>query len=181
MNRRVLLFIPLILFVGLFILFNWGMDQDLTQLELARKDKPVPAFRLPDLIDPAVMHTEQELKGKVTLLNVWATWCPTCRVEHPYLLRIRETGLVRLVGLDYKDDRGAALKWLRDLGDPYDLHLFDEEGRFGLDLGVYGAPETYLIDAQGIVRYRHVGAVDDKVWQTILLPKVRQYSQENGS
>ncbi|RMF13033.1 MAG: DsbE family thiol:disulfide interchange protein [Gammaproteobacteria bacterium] len=178
MNRRVLLFIPFVIFVGLFFLFNWGMDQDPTKLELARKDQPVPAFVLPDLHDPSKTLNQEIFKGKVSLLNVWATWCPTCRAEHPYLVRIHETGQVQMVGLDYKDEREAALKWLNDLGNPYDISLSDQEGRFGLDLGVYGAPETYVIDKQGIVRYRHVGAVDDKVWKEILLPMVRKYQKE---
>jgi cytochrome c biogenesis protein CcmG/thiol:disulfide interchange protein DsbE len=117
------------------------------------------------------------------LLNVWATWCPACSVEHPYLVKLAKEKDVAIVGLNYKDDRNKALEWLSKLGDPYSINISDPEGRLGLDLGVYGAPETYVIDQQGIIRYRHVGIVDEKVWSQVLEPLMRQYGygQEAGA
>jgi len=101
------------------------------------------------------------------LLNVWATWCISCRVEHPFLNKLQQEG-VSIVGIDYKDDADKAIKWLEDLHNPYDMVVFDENGKLGLDLGVYGAPETYLIDSKGVVRYRHVGELNERVWRAKL-------------
>ncbi|WP_371333222.1 DsbE family thiol:disulfide interchange protein [Hahella sp. CCB-MM4] len=170
MMRRVLLFIPLVVIVAMFLLFQQMIGHDPSALELARKDKPMPEFALPDLHDTQRFLTQNDLKGKPMLLNVWATWCPSCRVEHPYLLKLARENGVKLVGLNYKDDRDAALEWLDKLDNPYAFVLFDAEGKLGLDLGVYGAPETYVIDANGIIRYRHVGVVNEKVWKEILEP-----------
>ncbi|WP_020410386.1 DsbE family thiol:disulfide interchange protein [Hahella ganghwensis] len=168
--RRLILFVPLLVIMAMFFLFQQMIDHDPTEMELARKDKPVPAFALPGLRNPERFFTQEDLKGKPMLVNVWATWCPSCRVEHPYLLKLAKEKGVQLVGLNYKDDRTAALEWLDKLGDPYVFTVFDEEGRLGLDLGVYGAPETYVVDAEGIIRYRHVGVVNEKVWNEVLAP-----------
>ena len=130
--------------------------------------RSVPEFRLPDLIT-GEERTLAHVRGQVSLINVWATWCPSCLHEHPYLVKLAQEG-VRIVGLNYKDEDAAALRWLQELGDPYALNLADREGTLGLDLGVYGAPETYLIDAAGVVHYRHVGVVDAQVWGQILQP-----------
>ena len=174
--KRLLLFIPLILFLAVFALFDWGVDQegDRNALESARLNQPVPAFQLTRLEDGTAVNQSQ-LQGQPMLLNVWATWCPSCHVEHPYLLQLAQEKGVAIVGLNYKDDRDAALQWLGKLGDPYSLNVFDPEGRLGLDLGVYGAPETYVIDPQGVIRYRHVGVVDEKVWTRILEPIMREH------
>lgn len=174
--KRLLLFIPLILFAAMVVLFNWGVEQDpdsRTALEAARLNQPVPAFKLTRLEDQSPVD-QTALRGQPMLLNVWATWCPSCSVEHPYFMKLAQSG-VPIVGLNYKDDRAAALKWLKDLGDPYSLNLFDPEGRLGFDLGVYGAPETYVLDSSGVIRYRHVGVVDEKVWNEILAPIMREY------
>ncbi|NGH43123.1 DsbE family thiol:disulfide interchange protein, partial [Escherichia coli] len=111
------------------------------------------------------------------LLNVWATWCPTCRAEHQYLNTLAARG-VRVVGLKYKDDRAKAVTWLNSLGNPYALSLYDGDGMLGLDLGVYGAPETFLIDGQGIIRYRHAGDMNERVWQQEVLPLYKKYGGE---
>ncbi len=116
--------------------------------------KPVPAFRLESLETPGQYYQAEVLtQGKPVLLNVWATWCPTCRAEHQYLNQLSAQG-IRVVGLNYKDDRAKAVAWLKELGNPYALSLSDSDGMLGLDLGVYGAPETFLIDGRGIIRYR---------------------------
>lgn len=177
MQRKWILFLPLLLALVLALVLFSAIGKDPTKLETARLNDPVPAFALPDLKTPGVMRTQAELKGEIRLLNVWATWCPTCRAEHAYLNILARQG-VRIVGLNYKDDQGAALKWLNELGDPYEFNVFDPEGKLGFDLGVYGAPETYVIDRQGVVRYRHVGDVNDKVWQGTLQPLLQTLAQE---
>lgn len=177
MQRKWILFLPLLLALVLALVLFSAIGKDPTKLETARLNDPVPAFALPDLKTPGGMRTQAELKGEIRLLNVWATWCPTCRAEHAYLNILARQG-VRIVGLNYKDDQGAALKWLNELGDPYEFNVFDPEGKLGFDLGVYGAPETYVIDRQGVVRYRHVGDVNDKVWQGTLQPLLQTLAQE---
>lgn len=176
--KRALLFLPLVLAAVIGVVLFWGLSNDPTKLESARIDDPLPSFSLPSLQDPTRLLSQEDVKGKVSLLNVWATWCPSCRVEHPYLLKIAKQYQVPVIGLNYKDDRDAAKEWLVKLDDPYLFNIFDEKGKLGLDLGVYGAPETYIVDKQGIVRYRHVGVVDDTVWKSILEPRVKQYSKE---
>lgn len=179
MNRK-LLFIPLFLFLALAAVFLANLlgnanGNDPTLLESALIDKPVPVFKLESLAEAGKTYDQSVLRdGKPLLLNVWATWCPTCRAEHDYLNRLAATG-VRVVGLNYKDDRQKAVNWLNTLGNPYMLSLYDGDGMLGLDLGVYGAPETFLIDGQGIIRYRHAGDLNEKVWQTEVLPLYKKY------
>ncbi len=177
--KRALLFLPLVLAVIIGVILFWGLSNDPTKLESARIGDPLPSFNLPSLQDPTAMLSQEDVKGRVSLLNVWATWCPSCRVEHPYLLKIAREYGVPVIGLNYKDEREAAKQWLIKLDNPYTFNIFDEKGRLGLDLGVYGAPETYIVDAKGVVRYRHVGVVDDNVWKTILEPRIKQYAGES--
>ncbi len=179
MNRK-LLFIPLFLFLALAAAFLVQLTRnangdDPTLLESALIGKTVPVFKLESLAEAGKTYDQSVLRdGKPLLLNVWATWCPTCRAEHDYLNRLAATG-VRVVGLNYKDDRQKAVNWLNTLGNPYMLSLYDGDGMLGLDLGVYGAPETFLIDGQGIIRYRHAGDLNEKVWQTEVLPLYKKY------
>lgn len=133
-------------------------------------DRPVPVFSLPVLGDEARQVDQLILQGQPTLLNVWATWCIACRVEHAYLNKLSGQG-VRIIGLNYKDDLVEAKKWLAEKGDPYELSVIDANGRLGLDLGVFGAPETYVVDRSGTIRYKHVGVIDDRVWQQKVLPE----------
>ena len=168
MAPRVKLFIPLFLFVGLALFLFRGLQLDPTELPSALIDRPLPGFELPALGMERLL-TREDVTGEVALFNVWATWCVSCRVEHPYLHKLAEQG-VPIFGVNYKDDDADALKWLAELGDPYRLNIVDAQGSLGLDLGVYGAPETYLVDAQGLIRYRHVGIVDDRVWREVLEP-----------
>jgi cytochrome c biogenesis protein CcmG/thiol:disulfide interchange protein DsbE len=168
MAPRLKLFLPLILFIGLALLLFRGLSLDPQALPSALIDQPLPAFSLPVLGQERLLGPG-ELKGEVALLNVWATWCISCRVEHPYLMQLAAGG-VPIYGVNYKDEDAAAAKWLADLGDPYRATIVDREGSLGLDLGVYGAPETYLVDARGVIRHRHVGVVDERVWTTLLQP-----------
>ncbi len=175
--RRLLLFVPVILAVVLGVVLFAGIGKDPSHLESALIGKPVPAFSLKELQNPDKQFDNQLLKGKVQLLNVWATWCPTCRAEHSMLIKISRQYGVPVIGLDYKDNRQDALAWLDELGNPYSVVLSDPEGKFGFDLGVYGAPETYVIDREGIVRFRHVGEVTPRVWQDTLEPLIQKYRE----
>lgn len=169
--KRLKLFLPLAIFVGLALLFWRGLSLDPTHMPSALIDKPVPAFNLPRL-DSGDPISAQVLKGKPYLLNVWATWCVACRVEHSFLLQLAQQG-VRIIGLNYKDESPEAKRWLQRLGDPYELNIVDAGGRLGLDLGVFGAPETYVVDAKGVIRFKHVGIVDQNVWQEKIAPIYR--------
>jgi cytochrome c biogenesis protein CcmG/thiol:disulfide interchange protein DsbE len=159
---RLKLFVPLGLFVLLAVLLFRGLSLDPQALPSALIDRSLPAFSLPTLGGDQVLSAD-DLTGQPALLNVWATWCIACRVEHPYLQRLADTGVV-IYGVNYKDDDEAALAWLGELGDPYRASIVDATGSLGLDLGVYGAPETYFVDADGVIRYRHVGIIDERVW-----------------
>lgn len=166
---RFKLFLPLLIFALLAVLFWRGLSIDPTEMPSALIDRPVPEFKLPTLERPDVLSDQSLFKGRITLLNVWATWCVSCRVEHPFLVKLAEQG-VRIVGVNYKDDAAAARKWLQELHNPYELSLSDSEGYLGLDLGVFGAPETYVVDSGGVIRYKHVGVLDERVWQEVIGP-----------
>ncbi len=181
MNRKVL-FIPLALFmvfavVALIALNRNAQGDDPTKLESVLIGHPVPEFRLEDLVDPNKRYEQDIFKGEPLLLNVWATWCPTCYAEHQYLNQLASQG-VKIIGLNYKDERNKAVGWLNDLGNPYLISLFDGDGMLGLDLGVYGAPETFIIDANGVVQYRHVGDVNPNNWKQALEPLYNQLLAE---
>lgn len=173
MASRLKLLFPLLLFFALVAVFTYTLTKegyDPRELPSALINQPLPEFILPALNNTqATLSKSDVINGEPFLLNVWATWCVSCRVEHPYLNQLSQQG-VRVLGLNYKDEEDKAEHWLNTLGDPYQLVIFDEEGKLGLDLGVYGAPETYLVDGQGIVRYKHVGVVDDTVWREAIEP-----------
>lgn len=177
--RRPWMLIPLILFLGLAGLFLKTLYdkknlQDLaidpSALPSALIGKPVPAFALPSLDEPGRTLTEQDFRGEVALVNVWATWCPTCRAEHAMFNKLASQG-VTIHGINYKDNSEAARRWLEELGNPYQLNVEDPQGSLGINLGVYGAPETFLIDADGVIHYKYVGAVDERVWADQLGPR----------
>lgn len=136
--------------------------------------KPAPAFALPVLHEPGRTVSNAELRGAPYVLNVWGSWCPACRDEHPVLTRFAETRRVRVIGYNWKDERDDALRWLEQFGNPYWLVLTDLEGRVAIDWGIYGAPETFLVDADGIVRWKHVGPLDDATIRDELLPKLAE-------
>ena len=173
--RRLLLFIPAAVFVGLAALLYRGLSLDPTDLPSALIDRSLPEFRLRALGTEEYLERD-DIVGRASLLNVWGTWCPTCVAEHPYLMKLAEEG-VPIIGLNYKDEDSKALSWLARLGDPYSVNITDPQGDFGLDLGVYGAPETYVIDAQGIIRYRHVGEVNKRTWSGALGQAYREVSK----
>ncbi|MGO4998543.1 DsbE family thiol:disulfide interchange protein [Oceanisphaera sp. W20_SRM_FM3] len=173
-RRGLVLFVPLALFLMACVFLFKGLFSDPTKLESVLLDKPVPEFALTSLHNPAQEYSRTIFTGKPMLLNVWATWCPTCRAEHEFLNELKAREDIYIVGMNYKDDRAKALQWLSNLGNPYAIDLYDPDGMLGLDLGVYGAPETYLIDSQGIIRYRHVGDLNEAVWTSTIKPIFEQ-------
>ena len=175
--KRLVMFTPLFIFVVLGMFLFWGLNNDPTKLPSALLGKPMPKFELATLLNSDELKAEKDLVGNVSLLNVWATWCISCRVEHPYLMDIAKEG-VHIFGVNYKDQRKEAVDWLGEFGNPYVFSLYDENGRLGLDLGVYGAPETYILDGQGVIQYKHVGVIDQRVWLEVLKPIVDQLKQQ---
>ncbi|MBV1915932.1 MAG: DsbE family thiol:disulfide interchange protein [Pseudomonadales bacterium] len=172
--KRWKLFLPLIGFVLVCGFLYQGLRMEPSKLPSALVGKPFPVFSLPSLKDDTQLLDRSAVIGEVALVNVWATWCPSCRVEHRFLNQIAEQFDMPIYGINYKDERAKALQWLQKLGDPYRVSIFDEEGNLGIDLGVYGAPETYLIDHEGMIRYKHVGVVDMDVWRDKLQPIVEE-------
>ncbi len=171
--------LPLLVFL-IISAFLWkGLSNDPHQLQSALVGKPVPEFSYPDLLNPSHVVTNQVFLGHVSLLNVWATWCITCHVEHPILLDIARSKTVQVFGLNYKDDGLAAQQWLQKYGDPFQQIIFDPKGTLAIDLGVYGTPETFVIDARGIIRYRYIGPISPDDWQEKIEPVVKRWSMVN--
>jgi len=170
---RLVRLLPLAGFVGLAALLLAGLGLKPREVPSPLIGKPAPAFTLPALHDGAGPVTPEALRGRVWVLNVWASWCAPCRDEHPLLVAAARAGEVPIVGLNYKDDPRAAAEWLLKLGDPYTAIAADRDGRAGIDWGVYGVPETFVIDAAGVVRFKHIGPLDAEAWNTRLLPLVR--------
>lgn len=168
-KQRILLFIPLAVFAVLVAFFWRGLSLDPNKMPSALLNKPVPVFSLPRLDNSEESRTQTIFHEKVTLLNVWATWCVTCREEHAFLNILKQQG-VAIIGVNYKDNTQDARRWIADLGNPYADILIDEDGRFGLNLGVFGAPETYLVDKQGVIRYKYIGDLNQKVWNETIKP-----------
>lgn len=161
--KRWILLLPLVIFLGVAVLLYRGLFLNPAELPSALIGKPFPEFALREVQSERVL-TRADLPDKPALVNVWGTWCVACRVEHPVLNKLAQQGVV-IYGVNYKDVNADARKWLRDFHDPYQLNIRDDEGSLGLNLGVYGAPETFLIDSQGIIRYKFVGVVDETVWR----------------
>ncbi len=166
--------LPLSLFVLLVIVFAVGLTLDPTKVTSPLIGKPAPEFNLPRLANLADRISLEDLKGDVSLLNVWASWCVSCRVEHQQLLEIAESNAVKVYGLNYKDKPEDALAWLNELGNPYTDIAVDRSGRTGIDFGVYGAPESYLLDQNGLIMYKKIGPITFDDWQETILPLVQQ-------
>ncbi len=170
--------LPLVIFLVLAAFLYKGLHLDPREVPSPLIDKPAPAFSLPQLYDPKKSFSPQEMKGKVWLLNVWASWCVSCREEHPLLVDLSEQKIVPIYGLDYKDKREDAAAVLRNGRDPYALVISDSDGRVGIDYGVYGVPETYVIDKQGVIRYKQIGPVTPQSLRDTLLPLVAKLEKE---
>jgi cytochrome c biogenesis protein CcmG/thiol:disulfide interchange protein DsbE len=173
---RLKLFVPVVLFVLLAVFLFRGLSLDPREMPSALIDQPLPEFTLQELRE-GTQITRSDVVGEVALFNVWATWCISCRVEHPYLQFLADQG-VAIYGINYKDEDEAARSWLAELGDPYRANIVDSTGSLGLDLGVYGAPETYFVDAAGVIRYRHVGVIDERIWRGRLEPIYQELQRE---
>lgn len=164
--------LPLLVFVLLAGFLAVGLKRDPREVPSPLIDKPAPAFSLPVLDAPDQRVAAADLRGQVWLLNVWASWCVACRQEHPLLVELSKTGQVKMYGLNYKDKREDALAWLDKLGNPYIQSASDTEGLVGIDFGVYGVPETFVIDKQGVIRHKHIGPVTADALRDTLLPLV---------
>lgn len=174
--RRFLL--PLVIFIVLAGFLAAGLKLNPREVPSPLIGKPVPAFRLAQLHAGEKTIGPEDLRGKVWLLNVWASWCVSCKQEHPVLIDLDKQKRIMIVGLNYKDDRAAAITWLTQHGgDPYAVSAVDADGRVGIDFGVYGVPETFLIDKNGIIRYKHIGPVTPEAIQTKILPLAEELSR----
>lgn len=165
--------VPAGLFIALIAFFFVGLGRDKQTLPSPLLGKPAPQFELPRLDDPSQTIANSRFAGQPYVVNVWATWCVGCRQEHEALLEIARRSEVPVLGLNWKDDRQLASRWLLELGDPYTVTAFDEEGRVAIDWGVYGAPETFLIDAGGMVVHKHVAPITLEIWERDFLPLIR--------
>ena len=161
-------------FVALVLLLAVGLRLNPREVPSPLIGKPAPAFELPLLMEPDKKFSEKTMLGRVWILNVWASWCPPCLVEHPVVTQVSRSGMAPVIGLNYKDKPEDALPWLKRNGDPYELIVFDGNGRIGIDYGVYGVPETYIIDRQGVIRYKHIGPLTADVVQKEMDPLVRK-------
>lgn len=166
--------LPLGVFVALVALLGVGLSLNPREVPSPLVGKPLPEFSLAQLRAPDKTLSSADLTGRPSLLNAWATWCVECRREHPVLLDIARRGDLPIYGLNYKDQRSEALTWLERLGDPYVASAFDADGRVGIDLGVYGLPETFLIDAYGTIVHKHIGPISHEVWESEFLPILRR-------
>jgi len=166
--------LPLAVFLLLIGFLYVGLYRDPREVPSPLVNKPAPAFSLAQLDDPAKKLGPADMKGQVWLLNVWASWCVSCREEHPLLVQLAQANIVPVIGLNYKDTNALGKKWLADNGDPYKLSVVDADGRVGIDLGVYGVPETFVVDKSGVIRYKQIGPITAEALQQKILPLVRE-------
>ena len=171
MNRFI---IPVLVLAALIAVLVVGLRRDPSYVPSPLIGRPAPEFTLPRLDDPTRNIARADLLGDVSLVNVWATWCVGCRQEHPFLVQLARTGGVRIFGLNWKDDPALAKQWLAELGDPYTSVAVDQDGRVAIDWGVYGAPETFLLDASGTIIYKHIAPLTQAVWDSEFVPRIRK-------
>jgi cytochrome c biogenesis protein CcmG/thiol:disulfide interchange protein DsbE len=174
MKRALVFAIPLAIFVVLALFLLRGLGLNPREVPSPLIGKSAPQFQLKELADPSKAFSEKEMAGKVWLLNVWASWCVACREEHPLLVELSKRKAVPIVGLNYKDEPDDAKAWLKQFGNPYMLSVTDRDGRVGIDYGVYGVPETFLIDKTGVIRYKQIGPITPEAWEKKILPMVRE-------
>ena len=167
MNRYIVI---IAVFVLLVAMLGVGLTRDPGELESTYIDKQAPGFDLPSLANPMARVNNASMAGGPALVNVWGTWCPGCRDEHPFLMQLEAANVLPIFGINWRDDRAAALAWLEQYGDPYVDSGFDADGRVGIDWGVYGAPETFLVSAEGIVLHRYAGPLNPVVWEQEFMP-----------
>ena len=170
--------LPLTIFLGITVLFIYGLQNDPRYIPSPLINQSAPEFNLPTLHEPELNIKMDTLKGKVSLLIGWASWCAARRIEHPILNNAVRNYDIKLYGLNYKDSRSEALIWLKDLGNPYIESAYDKDGVVGIDYGVYGVPETFIIDKQGIIRYKHIGPINNEQFDNIIMPMIRNLEEE---
>jgi len=173
----VLFVLPVVLLLGIAVLFAVGLRHDPSVVPSVLIDKPVPDFDLPPLRDGKPGLATADLKSKVALVNVFASWCIPCRIEHPLFMRLAEEGEVPIFGINYKDAPADAQRWLAELGDPYTRIGADRAGRAGIEWGVYGVPETFVVDGTGTIRFKQIGPLTAEVLEKTILPLVRELGQ----
>ncbi|ADJ27762.1 DsbE family thiol:disulfide interchange protein [Nitrosococcus watsonii] len=172
--------IPLIVFTGLVLFFAVGLQRDPRQVPSPFIGKPAPELGVPQLRTPDKEIYRSDLLGKPALINVWASWCVACRAEHEVLIRLARETQLPIIGLNYKDERGAALQWLANLGDPYTAIAVDTDGQVGIEWGVYGVPESFLLDPKGVIRYKQIGPLTWKVVEDKLFPLIQSFGTQGG-
>jgi len=177
MKRTLYFLVPLLAFIALTAFFLRGLSLDPREIPSPLIGKPAPAFQTPKLAAPGENVTNKDMLGQVWILNVWASWCVPCREEHPVWNKFMRDKPVTLVGLNYKDEDTNANRWLRDLGNPYTLSIADHDGRVGIDFGVYGVPETFVIDRTGVIRYKHIGAMTAAVLEQKIVPLLQELNK----
>lgn len=177
--NRVKFFIPVLSFFVLAFMFWQGLYLDPKELPSMLIDKPMPQFQIATVAGEEI--TNEDLPKQIFLLNIWGSYCLPCLIEHPTLMRLSEEGDIPVVGVNYRDREHLAIDWLDTNGNPFEFSILDEDGRFGIDLGVYGAPETYLVDAEGVIRFRHVSVLDETVWREEFLPAIAELKNSSGS
>jgi cytochrome c biogenesis protein CcmG/thiol:disulfide interchange protein DsbE len=174
MRKALVYLLPLAAFLVLVVFLMRGLSLNPREVPSPLIGKAAPDFKLDRLAEPAQSFTPAELRGEVWMLNVWASWCVACRVEHPLLVQLAKGGTVPIVGLNYKDKPEAASGWLAQWGNPYTLSVKDSDGRVGIDYGVYGVPETFVIDKAGLIRFKQIGPITEDVWQKKMLPLIEE-------
>ena len=177
--QRLKFFVPIAGFLVLGVLLWRGLYLETTELPSVLINKPLPEFELENVYDNQLVAKEDLPEGPF-LLNVWGSYCLPCLAEHPTFMRLSENEVIPIVGINYKDQQDAALDWLETNGDPFTFSIMDHDGRLGIDLGVYGAPETFLIDSNGVIRYRHVSVLDEQAWQNIFVPAIEELESEES-
>lgn len=178
LTRGIALMVPLAVFVGIAVFFAIGLTRDPREVPSVLIGKPVPQFALPPVQGRSLGLATKDLTGEVSLVNVFASWCVACREEHPLLMQISREGIVPLNGLNYKDQPADAAAWLDARGDPYRRTGADLDGRVAIDWGVYGVPETFVVDANGTIRYKRIGPLTPEVWSSTMLPLIRSLQKQ---
>ena len=179
-------FIPIMVFlmgIGVFslVLYQINQGRNIQEVPSPLIGKPIPHFELPRLLDRQKTFSSRELKGQVTLVNVWASWCVACRAEHDLLVDLNSHAHIPIVGINYKDQAQDALQWLQELGNPYQVSVYDHNGRLAIDWGVYGVPETFVIDQEGIIRFKSIGPITIEKLQNKILPLIDQLKKTSGA
>lgn len=176
--RHFLYLLPLLVFLGISIYFAFGLGKDPREIPSALIDKPVPQFELPPLVEDLPGLATADFGGEVAMVNVFASWCIPCRIEHPVITRLAQEGILPVYGLNWKDEKADARAWLNELGNSYTRIGWDLSGRVGIDWGVYGVPETYIVGKQGRIRYKHVGPISREALNETILPIIRELQAE---